>query len=167
MKILAIGSCGSMGRYAMRAAQNFSSIDKIVIADIDKESAESFAATLNQKVSAMQLDVNDGNALKKAMKDINIVVNTCGPYFKFAAPILKAAISSGCNYIDICDDWEPTIDMMQLDAEAKSAGISATIGLGASPGHTNLMKVINALDLPLKIHKKYVQEVISFAKKNI
>ena len=90
MKILAIGSCGSMGRYAMRAAQNFSSIDKIVIADIDKESAESFAATLNQKVSAMQLDVNDGNALKKAMKDINIVVNTCGPYFKFAAPILSS-----------------------------------------------------------------------------
>jgi ornithine cyclodeaminase/alanine dehydrogenase-like protein (mu-crystallin family) len=39
MKILAIGGCGSMGRYAMRAAQNLSSIDKIVIADIDKESA--------------------------------------------------------------------------------------------------------------------------------
>jgi len=31
----------------------------------------------------------------------------------------------------------------------------------------DLMKVINALDLPLKIHKKYVQEVISFAKKNV
>ena len=147
MKILAIGGCGSMGRYAMRAAQNLSSIDKIVIADIDKESAESFAATLNQKVSAMQLDVNDGNALKKAMKDINIVVNTCGPYFKFAAPILKAAISSGCNYIDICDDWEPTIDMMQLDAEAKSAGISATIGLGASPGLTNLMALLAIREL--------------------
>ena len=104
MKILAIGGCGSMGRYAMRTAQNFSSVEKIVIADIDKESAETFARNLNQKVSAMQLDVNDGDALKQAMKDINIVVNTCGPYFKFATPILKAAISSGCNYIDICDD---------------------------------------------------------------
>ena len=79
MKILAIGGCGSMGRYAMRIAQNFSSVEKIVIADIDKESAETFARNLNQKVSAMQLDVNDGDALKQAMKDINIVVNTCGP----------------------------------------------------------------------------------------
>ena len=43
MKILAIGGCGSMGRYAMRTAQNFSSVEKIVIADIDKESAETFA----------------------------------------------------------------------------------------------------------------------------
>ena len=147
MKILAIGGCGSMGRYAMRIAQNFSSVEKIVIADIDKESAETFARNLNQKVSAMQLDVNDGDALKQAMKDINIVVNTCGPYFKFATPILKAAISSGCNYIDICDDWEPTIEMIQLDAAAKSAGVSATIGLGASPGLTNLMALIAIREL--------------------
>jgi len=147
MKILAIGGCGSMGRYAMRAVQNFSSVDKIIIADINKESADFFAASLNQKVSSIQLDVNDASALKQAMEDINIVVNTCGPYFKFAPPILKAAISSGCNYIDICDDWEPTIDMMKLDAKAKSAGVSATIGLGASPGLTNLMALIAIREL--------------------
>ena len=147
MKILAIGGCGSMGRYAIKAAQNFSSVNQIIIADINKESAESFAASLNEKVSAIQLDVNDSNALKQAMKDINIVVNTCGPYFKFGAPILKASIASGCNYIDICDDWEPTIDMMKLDADAKSAGISATIGLGASPGLTNLMALIAIREL--------------------
>lgn len=148
MKILAIGGSGSMGRYALRAVQNFSSVNQIIIADINKESAESFAASLNEKVTAIQLDVSDSSALKQAMKDINIVVNTCGPYFKFGAPILKASIASGCNYIDICDDWEPTVDMMKLDAEAKSAGISATIGLGASPGLTNLMALIaiNELD---------------------
>ena len=147
MKILAIGGCGSMGRYAIKAAQNFSSVDQIIIADINKESAESFAASLNEKVSAIQLDASDSNALKQAMNDINIVVNTCGPYFKFGAPILKASIASGCNYIDICDDWEPTIDMMKLDADAKSAGISATIGLGASPGLTNLMALIAIREL--------------------
>ena len=147
MKILAIGGCGSMGRYAIKAAQNFSSVDQIIIADINKESAETFAASLNEKVSAIQLDASDSNALKQAMNDINIVVNTCGPYFKFGAPILKASIASGCNYIDICDDWEPTIDMMKLDADAKSAGVSATIGLGASPGLTNLMALIAIREL--------------------
>ena len=95
MKILAIGGCGSMGRYAIRAAQNYSAIQEIIIADINKESAETFAASLNQKVSAIQLDANDASALKQAMKNIDIVVNTCGPYFKFGAPILSAAISSG------------------------------------------------------------------------
>ena len=60
------------------------------------------------------------------MKNINIVVNTCGPFFKFGEPILSAAIDSGCHYLDICDDWEPTLEMMKLDANAKSAGVSAT-----------------------------------------
>ena len=147
MKILAIGGCGSMGRYAMRAIQNYSAIEEIVIADINKETAEVFADSLNHKVSAIRLDVNDASELKQAMEHINIVVNTCGPYFKFGAPILSAAISSGCNYIDICDDWEPTIDMMKLDAKAKSAGVSATIGLGASPGLTNLMALIAIREL--------------------
>ena len=147
MKILAIGGCGSMGRYAMSAAQNYDSIDKIIIADINYKTAEDFAASLYQKVSAIQLDANDANALNKAMEHIDIVVNTCGPYFKFGAPILEAAISSGCNYVDICDDWEPTIDMMKLDAKAKSASVSATIGLGASPGLTNLMALIAIREL--------------------
>ena len=147
MKILAIGGCGSMGRYALKAAQHFDAVDEIIIADINAESAASFAATLNNKVSAIQLDVSDDQALKQAMENINIVLNTCGPFFKFGEPILSAAISSGCHYLDICDDWEPTIEMMKLDSKAKSAGISATIGLGASPGLTNLMALIAIREL--------------------
>ncbi|MDA9024122.1 saccharopine dehydrogenase NADP-binding domain-containing protein, partial [Gammaproteobacteria bacterium] len=147
MKILAIGGCGSMARYALKAAQNFDAIDEIIIADINEESATSFAATLNNKVSAVRLDVSDNQALKLAMKNINIVVNTCGPFFKFGEPILSAAIDSGCHYLDICDDWEPTLEMMKLDANAKSAGVSATIGLGASPGLTNLMALIAIREL--------------------
>ena len=73
MKILAIGGCGSMARYALKAAQNFDAIDEIIIADINEESATSFAATLNNKVSAVRLDVSDNQALKLAMKNINIV----------------------------------------------------------------------------------------------
>ncbi len=147
MRILAIGGSGSMARYAMRATQNFSAVDEIVIADINKEAANSFASTLNNKVSAIQLDVTDSKALKNSMKGIDTVVNTCGPFFKFGTPILSTAISSGCNYVDICDDWEPTLDMLNLDSAAKSAGISATIGLGASPGLTNLMALIAIREL--------------------
>ena len=33
--------------------------------------------------------------------------------------------------------------------------------------YRELMKVINVLDLPSEIHKKYVQEVINFAKKHV
>ena len=54
MKILAIGGCRRMGRYALKAAQKFDAVDEIIIADINAESAASFAATLNNKVSARE-----------------------------------------------------------------------------------------------------------------
>ena len=149
MKLLAIGGSGSMGRYVMHAVQEFASIDEVIIADIDYSTALQFADSLNSKVSALHLDVNDMTAVKIAMAGADIVVNTCGPYFRFAVPILQAAIDSGCHYMDICDDWEPTIDMLKLDDQAKAAGICATIGLGASPGLTNLMTLIAARELDL------------------
>ncbi|MBW2087346.1 MAG: saccharopine dehydrogenase, partial [Deltaproteobacteria bacterium] len=46
-----------------------------------------------------------------------------------------------CHYIDINDDWEPTLDMLKLDEEARQAGITAIIGMGASPGVSNLLAV--------------------------
>ena len=86
MRILAIGGSGSMARYAMRATQNFNAVDENVIADIKKEAAKSYASTINNKVSAIQLDVTDSKALKNSMKGVDIVVNTCGPFFKFGTP---------------------------------------------------------------------------------
>ena len=136
-----------MGRYAMRSIQHFVTVDQIVIADIDYPTARTFADDLNQKASPLQLDVNDSQAMKSAMVGVDIVVNTCGPYFRFALPILRASIDSGCHYLDICDDWEPTIEMLKLDEKAKAADVSATIGLGASPGLTNMMALIAAREL--------------------
>ena len=128
-----------MGRYVMHAVQEFASIDEVIIANIDYSTALQFADSLNSEVSALHLDVNDMTAVKLAMAGVDIVVNTCGLYFCFAVPILQAAIDSDCHDMDICDDWEPTIDMLKLDDQAKAAGICATIGFGASPGLTNLM----------------------------
>ena len=83
----------------------------------------------------MPLDVSDRAALHSAMDGMDLAVNTCGPFFRFGVPILQAAIANGCHYLDICDDWEPTVAMLQLDQAAKTAGICATVGLGASPAY--------------------------------
>ena len=63
--------------------------------------------------------------------------------------MLRAAIRAGCHYVDVCDDWEPTLEMLALDTEARAAGVTAVIGLGASPGITNLLAV-QAIPVQLK-----------------
>ena len=56
--------------------------------------------------------------------------------------ILEAVIQARKPYVDICDDWNPTLDLINMNQNAKNAGITAIIGIGASPGITNLMAVI-------------------------
>ena len=139
VKVLAIGGSGGMGRFAVREMLSCERIGSVVVADINAESAASFASDCGEKVSSLGLDVTDPVALRNALKGIDVVVNTSGPFFKFAVPILEACIENKSHYFDICDDWEPTEEMLELDQKAIAAGISVVIGLGASPGITNLL----------------------------
>lgn len=147
MKILAIGGSGGMGRFAVDAAQHFDSVERIVVADLNESSAQDFAAQLNNKVSSMGLDVSDDVALRKAMANTDLVINTCGPFYRYGVPVLQAAIDTGCHYVDICDDWEPTVEMLKLDQQAKEADVCAIVGLGASPGISNMLALIAMQEL--------------------
>ena len=147
MRVLAIGGSGGMGRHAVSLIQSFGSVIEIIVADLNESSANSFAAEMNSKVSAIGLDVNDTEAMRRAMQNVDIVINTSGPFYRFGVPILQAAINEGCNYLDICDDWEPTIKMLELDQLAKTAGVTAIVGLGASPGISNILALIAMQEL--------------------
>lgn len=149
MKVLAIGGGGAMGRAAVRAALSFDFVEDITLAGIDIERARRFAQSLNdQRVRAIPLDVTDAAALSAAIQAADVVLNSAGPFFRFGVPILRAALEAGKPYCDICDDWQPTLDMLALHELAQQNGVTAVIGLGASPGISNLLaaKAAAALD---------------------
>ena len=139
MKVLALGGCGGMGRYAVRTALTYDFVERIVVADLDGERAAAFAADCGEKASAAQIDVTDGTALRALMADANVVMNTVGPFYRLGVPVLQAAIESGTHYMDINDDWEPTLAMLELDPAAREADVTAIVGMGASPGVSNML----------------------------
>ncbi|MFI5503013.1 saccharopine dehydrogenase family protein [Nocardia asteroides] len=139
MRVLALGGAGEMGRVAARVLRGDSRVSAVTIADRDESAARKVAGELG--VDALGIDVTDGPALTRALRAADLVVNTVGPYFRFGPPILAAAIDARCDYIDICDDPQPTIEMLELDARAKAAGVTALLGMGASPGVANLLAV--------------------------
>lgn len=147
MKVVCLGGTGGMGRYAARTAAAFDFVDNVIIADLNLKAAEAFASQLGPKARGMAVDVRDPNLLQTVLAQGDIVLNTVGPFFRFGVPIVKAAIQAGRNYIDLCDDWEPTLEMLDLHQEASRAGITAVIGLGASPGITNLLAVLAIKEL--------------------
>ena len=128
-----------MGRFAVRPAAALEGVKEVVVADLHADAAKSFAASVGRHVRGQGLDITDGIALRNAMKNADAVLNTVGPFYTFGPPVLRAAIESGCHYLDICDDWEPTLEMLAMDGAAREAQVTAVVGLGASPGLSNLL----------------------------
>ncbi len=150
MRLLALGGPGAMGTVAVRLAAQLPGVDEIAIADRDRAAADRLCRELAGapvRVSAAQVDVTDDAALRAALDPVDLIVNTVGPYFRFGLPVLRAAIDTGTHYIDICDDWEPTVQMLELNETARAAGICAVIGMGASPGVSNLLAATAAAEL--------------------
>ena len=147
MKILALGGSGGMGRFAVHSLIKHPQVESILVADLNESAAKKFASTLSEKTSGIGIDVTDKEALERAMNGVDVVINTTGPFFKLAVPILEAAIETNTHYLDICDDWEPTEKMFLLNDKAKAAQITAIIGLGASPGITNMLGLIAMKEL--------------------
>ena len=148
MKVLALGGSGGMGRFSSFAISNYPNITKVTIADLNEDNAKEFSNLFDDRFTGIGLDVTDKEHLEKIMSDHDIVLNTTGPFFKFGLSILKSAIKCKCHYFDICDDWEPTEEMLKLNDEALKNEITAIVGLGASPGISNLLglKAMNELD---------------------
>ncbi|MFX1452520.1 MAG: saccharopine dehydrogenase family protein, partial [Promethearchaeota archaeon] len=143
MKVLALGGSGDMGRMAVTVLLPSPKITSITIADKDYEFAKTFVELVgSDKLSAVEVDVTNKKALDDLILDNDVVLNTVGPYYKFAKLILEAVIATKKPYFDICDDWKPTLDLLEMDDKAKKAGITAIIGIGASPGVLNLMAVM-------------------------
>ena len=148
MKVLAVGGSGSMGRATVRTALTYQFVSEIIVAGIDGELAERFVASLNDpRVRSLHLDINDPQALRAAIRDVDVVLNSAGPFFRFGVPVLSAAIEEGKHYCDICDDWQPTLDMLGLHERARANQVKAVVGLGASPGIINLLCVKAAQSL--------------------
>jgi hypothetical protein len=118
------------------------------------DEAQRVAAEIGPSALARRIDVTDTASLRKALADCDLLVSTVGPFFRFGVPVLQAAIDMGVSYADINDDWEPTCQMLELDEAASAAGITAVIGIGASPGISNMLAAVAArsLDEVFELH---------------
>ncbi|WP_158890790.1 saccharopine dehydrogenase family protein [Amycolatopsis anabasis] len=141
-RVLVTGGAGEMGAYACGVLADAAEIAGLVVADRDEEKAARLAAKLGPKATALALDISDSTALAKALADVDLVLNCAGPFYRFGREVLSGAIAAGTDYLDICDDWEPTLEMLELDDAARAAGVTAVIGMGASPGTSNLLAVL-------------------------
>ncbi len=140
MRLLALGGSGNMGRTAVRTILGMGTVDEVIVADYDAERTKGFVESLqDNRVQARTIDVTDSVALEVLMQEADVVMNTVGPFYRFGVPIVQAAIKTGRHYTDINGDYRPTQEILELDGAAREAGITVLVGIGASPGLTNIL----------------------------
>ncbi|MEU1517543.1 saccharopine dehydrogenase NADP-binding domain-containing protein [Streptomyces sp. NPDC005811] len=144
LRVIAVGGAGAMGRWAVRTLAQLGTAAVLTVADIDENRARRLAQEIGGPCRALALDATDPGALSAAFADYDVVVNTMGPFATFVRPVLEAALDARCHYLDINDDWQPTVSAFGYDADARMHGLHIVVGLGGSPGVTNLCAVLAA-----------------------
>lgn len=154
LRIIVVGGAGAMGRWAVRSLVTLGTASVLTIADIDIDRAGRIAQKTGGPCRARGLDASDPEALREAFAEHDVVVNTMGPFATFFQPVFEAALESGCHYFDINDDWQPTLAAFEHDSYARERGLVAVVGLGGSPGESNLYAMVaaSALDTVEELH---------------
>ncbi len=166
MRALIIGGVGGMGQGVARDLIKQEQVTQVILADLYPDPKRlSRKLRESEKTSLIKMDVNDHEAMVKAFSEVNVVINTAGPFYKTAVPVARAAVEAKVNYIDICDDYEGTEILFNsdIDQKAKEAGITVLTGMGSDPGTNNVLVKWYADRLD-SVEEIYLYWVVSIAE---
>lgn len=153
MNITVIGGCGAMGKAIVRDLDENPKIDKIVIGDIDREKSASFIKeVMSKKIVFKKVDINNQEQLFRACRGANVIVNAA--WYEFNLKVMEAALKVKAHYLDLGGLYHISKKQLKLNTAFKKANLTAIIGMGASPGITNVLAGYGAskLDSVQEIH---------------
>ncbi len=143
MKILVLG-CGIVGSVIIRDLCKTSSAE-VDIADIDLERARTLSKEIKGKV--LKVDVSNYENVLQALKEgkYDVVINATSHIYNLN--VMKAAITTGTNYIDLGGMYYYALEQLKYDEEAEKRGVLALICMGVAPGLTNIFAKLAADEL--------------------
>ncbi len=137
IKFLLLGGYGEVGKTLARLLLKETSVD-IIIAGRNKEKAAEFAATLNQehniqRVTSRYADAAQEESLLSAFNGVNLVIAlTTTP--GLIKQIGKAALVSGCDYLDILVSETTIHDLSEIAPDIKKENRTFITQAGFHPG---------------------------------
>lgn len=136
MKVLVVGASGQMGALTVRDLVDFYDAD-VVAADLSLERVKKVAEAVSKEhVTPVKLDATDKDALRKAAKGVDVVFNSA--WYELNIKVMPVAIELGAHYGDLGGFYDFTFQQLKYDKKAKDAGVTCVLGIGSSPGITNV-----------------------------
>lgn len=135
-----------MARVALRDLLDSPGVDRVGLADLKLEAVEEISNRLgDDRIQPMRTDANDAQSLVPAIKGWDAVINST--WYELNLKVMGAAIAAGTHYLDLGGLYHMTLKQLAMHEKARDAGITCVLGLGSSPGVTNLMAAVGAARL--------------------
>jgi lysine 6-dehydrogenase len=136
MKVLVIGASGQIGAWTVRDLVEFYDAE-VIAADLSLERVKKLSEHVGKdNVTPIKLDAGDADALKKAAKGVDVIHNSA--WYELNLKIMPVAIDIGIHYSDLGGFYDRTLEQLKYDKKAKDAGVTCVLGMGSSPGITNV-----------------------------
>jgi len=148
MKTLVLGASGQIGAYTAQDLVEFSKAEVIAssrkLGNVKKAMDD---LHLGKRVQVMELDATDTDAVARVAKseEVDTVVNCA--WYQTNIAVMKACLRAGAHYTDLGGFFDTCLKQLEFHREWKKAGINATIGLGSTPGLTNVAGAAGAAKL--------------------
>lgn len=135
-RIVLFGATGYTGR--LTAASLVANGAKPLLAGRSRDSLESLAGELGGDLEVAVADVADPASVRALLGPGDVMLSTVGPFARWGAPAIEAAIDAGCPYMDstgepgfirrVFDEWGPA-------GEQAGAPLLTALGYDWVPGN--------------------------------
>lgn len=139
MKIAVLGGMGLMAEAALHDLAANPKVKEIIAADINLDRARAVLGKIPQrnKIRTVKVDLNDTARAVRTLKGSDCVLNAS--WYEFNLKAMDLALGLKAHYLDLGGLYHMTLKQLRRDGEFRKAKLTAVLGIGSTPGITNMM----------------------------
>jgi lysine 6-dehydrogenase len=136
--VAVVGAAGIIGPAIVATLAEHEAVQEIRCLDVNADGARAVAEQHGGgKASDGPLDITDREAAGSAIAGSTVLLNTAAYRINLAA--MEVALDAGAHYLDLGGLYHVTREQVKLDLRFREAGLLAVLGMGSTPGKTNVM----------------------------
>jgi lysine 6-dehydrogenase len=148
MRVIILGAAGAMASVVIRDLLEFVPNVLITAADVRPLPFQ------NPHIRSVTVDVRNIDSTTSVIKGHDAVLNCVNYYFN--VPIMQAALKARVPYTDLGGLYHGSRKQFELNEAFRKNGVTAVLGMGSTPGITNVMAGVLARRMD-EVHELHVR----------
>ena len=146
VQVAVLGAGGTIAPAIVHDLAQSEEVAALLLLDLDEARASGVAERHGAgRAEAREVDARDPTAFARALETVDVLVNAAS--YRVNLEAMQACLDAGCHYLDLGGLYWMTQRQLELGGSFERAGLLAILGIGSSPGKTNLMALRGVQEL--------------------